>query len=181
MSSNSLDLKLDYVAVFGYSFVFAFGLYKLSDTYNNPLDLFGNILLLTGLGALIAYHARKIQTRDGARADVDNDVVQKRLRIVAHSCITVFFIMTLQHMSKAVYRFYDNFALAGHLFLLYAVITNQPQLLGVVLLAMYFVFATYRKTQVTGLNMESLNLLGRILLLIYFVTSSTVGVYDLVK
>jgi hypothetical protein len=175
MASLNVDQTLDYVALVGYASVFAFSLYNLSNTFGNPVDLVGNVLLLVGLGGLIFFHHRKIQTGN----DVDNDPTQKKARIVAHTCITAFFLITLVPMSKAVYRFYDNFGLAAHAFLAYAVYFGEPQLLGVALLAFYFMFATYRKTQVSGMNMESLNLVGRFLLLTYFVTSLSMGTFKL--
>jgi hypothetical protein len=54
------QLPVDYVALFGYISLFLFFAYKLSDTYSRPVDLIANLALLTGLGALITYHYRKI-------------------------------------------------------------------------------------------------------------------------
>ena len=170
------NLPMDHVALIGYASLFSFGLYKLLDTVSRPLDLFANILLLVGLLSLIAYHYRRIKTGK----DVDNDEAQRTARLVAHTCITAFFIITLAPASKAIYRFYDNFGLAGHATLLYSVFTGQSQLIGVGLLMFYFIFATYRKVQVSGFNMESLNLIGRVLLLFYFIIAFTSGVLKLV-
>jgi hypothetical protein len=165
---------MDHVAIIGYIALFIFSLYKLLDTAS--LDLFANILLIVGLLSLIAYHYRRITTG----TDVDNDQAQKTARLVAHTCITTFFIITLAPASKAVYRFYDNFGLAGHATLLYTVLMGQSQLVGVSLLALYFIFATYRKVQVSGFNMESLNLLGRVLLMLYFVIAATSGILKMI-
>lgn len=170
------DLPLDHVALIGYLTLFFFFLYKLSDTFKNPLDLVANISLLIGLGALITYHYRKINEN----IDETNNDAQKQTRLVAHSSIVLFFLITLTSYSKAVYRFYDNFGVLGHVFLLWAVATGNPQLIGLLLLALYFFFATYRKTQVkTGA--ETLNLVGRLLLTLFFITVSIIGLIDLSK
>ena len=167
------DLPVDYVALFGYLSLFVFFGYKLSDTFNRPVDLIANLSLLAGLAALIVYYYRKIMEK----IDEKNNESQKRTRLVAHSTIVVFFLLTLTTYSSAVYRFYDNFGLLGHTFLLWAVTTNNLQLVGVILLALYFFFATYRKIQVSN-GMEVWNLIGRTLLTIYFITVSIIGVID---
>ena len=169
-------LPLDYIALFGYLALFAFFAFKLTDTYKRPVDLVANISLVVGLGALITYHYRKI-TED---IDEITDDSQKTTRLVAHSTIAVFFLLTLTEFSNAVYRFYDNFGLFGHVFLLWAVATGNPQLAGVILLALYFFFATYRKTQVNA-GAETVNLAGRVLLTIFFVTASVIGIIDVVN
>ena len=110
----TVQVPMDHIALIGYTFVFLFSLYKLSDTFRRPVDLFANILLLTGLASLMTFHYKKITTG----ADVDTDPNQKNVRIVAHTCIAAFFILTLTPMTNAVYRFYDNFALAAHAFLI---------------------------------------------------------------
>jgi len=169
-------LPLDYVALIGYLTLFAFFAFKLTDTYKRPIDLLANISLVVGLGSLITYHYRKITEE----IDETNNEGQKHARLVAHTTITAFFLMTLTTFSTAVYRFYDNFGLFGHVFLLWAVATGNPQLAGVILLALYFFFATYRKTQVKG-GAETLNMAGRVLLTIFFVTASVIGIIDTVN
>jgi len=170
------DLPVDYVALFGYLSLFIFFGYKLSDTFKRPVDLVANLSLLVGLAALIVYHYRKIMET----IDEKNNESQKRTRLVAHSTIVVFFLLTLTTYSNAVYRFYDNFGLLGHTFLLWAVATNNLQLIGIILLALYFFFATYRKVQVSS-GMEICNLVGRTLLTIFFITVSIIGIIDLSK
>lgn len=170
------DLPVDYVALFGYLSLFVFFGYKLSDTFKRPVDLIANISLLAGLAALIVYHYRKIMEK----IDEKNNQSQKQVRIVAHSTIVVFLLLTLTTYSTAVYRFYDNFALLGHAFLLWAVATNNLQLVGLVLLALYFFFATYRKVQVSN-GMELWNLIGRTLLTIFYITVSIIGIIDISK
>ena len=167
------NLHLDYIALFGYLSLFLFFAYKLVDTYKRPVDLIANLALLTGLGSLVTFHYRKIKD------DIDekNSDSQKRTRLVGHSSIAIFFLLTLTSLSKATYRFYDNFGLLGHIFLLWAVATGNAQLTGIVLLALYYFFATYRKTQVeTGA--ETLNLIGRLLLTLFFVAASIIGIID---
>lgn len=124
-------LPLDHIALIGYSLVFAFALYKLSDTFARPVDFLANVLLLTGLGALITYHFRKIKEQK----DEVNDIIQKRTREVAHFSIVAFFLLTLTPMSTAVFRFYDVFALIAHAILFITVMYNMSQLAGVGLLA----------------------------------------------
>jgi len=167
------NLPVDYVALFGYLSLFFFFAYKLGDTYKRPVDLIANLALLTGLGSLITFHYRKINEN----IDEKNSDSQKTTRLVAHSSIAIFFLLTLTSLSKATYRFYDNFGLLGHIFLLWAVATGNAQLIGLVLLALYFFFATYRKTQV-GVGAETLNLIGRVLLTIFFITVSIIGLID---
>jgi len=167
------QLPVDYVALFGYLSLFLFFGYKLFDTYSRPVDLVANLALLTGLAALITYHYRKISEE----IDEHNSEAQKQTRLVAHTTIAAFFLLTLTSFSKATYRFYDNFGLLGHVFLIWAVATGNLQLVGLVLLALYFFFATYRKTQVRA-GAETLNLIGRVLLTIFFVTVSIIGLID---
>ena len=167
------QLPVDYVALIGYISLFLFFGYKLSDTYSRPVDLVANVALLAGLAALITYHYRKISEE----IDENNNDAQKQTRLVAHSAIAVFFLLTLTSLSKATYRFYDNFGLLGHIFLLWAVATGNAQLIGLALLALYFFFATYRKTQVSA-GAETLNLIGRVLLTIFFVTVTVIGLID---
>ena len=167
------SLHVDYVALCGYISLFCFFAYKLFDTYSRPVDLIANLALLTGLGSLITYHYRKINDD----IDENNNESQKKTRLVAHSSIAIFFLLTLTSLSKATYRFYDNFGLLGHVFLLWAVATGNAQLIGLVLLALYFFFGTYRKTQV-GTGAETFNLIGRVLLTIYFVTVSVIGLIE---
>jgi hypothetical protein len=167
------DLHVDYVALFGYLSLFLFFAYKLFDTYKRPVDLIANIALLTGLGSLITFHYRKINDN----IDEKNNESQKTARLIGHSSIAIFFLLTLTSLSNATYRFYDNFGLLGHLFLLWAIATGNAQLIGLALLALYYFFGTYRKTQVkTGA--ETLNLIGRVLLTIYFVTITVIGLMD---
>lgn len=170
----TLSLPLDHIALAGYSIVFIFSLYKLGDTVSRPVDLIANLLLLTGLGALITYHFRRI--REGK--DETNDVIQKHTREVAHSSIVAFFLLTLTPASKAIFRFYDVFALLAHVILFITVMYNMSQLAGLGLLALYFLFGFYQKIDKSG--MEMLNLVGRALLLVFFTVAFANGVMKLV-
>lgn len=170
----SFSLPLDHIALAGYTIVFIFSLYKLSDTVKRPVDLVANLLLLTGLGALMTYHFRKI--REGK--DETNDIIQKHTREVAHSTIVMFFLLTLTPASKAVFRFYDVFALLAHIILFITVMFNMSQLAGVGLLAIYFAFGFYQKTDKVG--MELFNLVGRALLLVFFTVAFVSGLMKLV-
>ena len=173
-SFDMKDLPVDYIAFIGYLALFTFFAYKLLDTYTRPVDLIANVSLLVGLGSLITFYYRKITEN----IDETNNDVQKTTRIVAYSTIVAFFLLTLTPYSQATYRFYDNFGLFGHAFLLWAITTSNPQLAGYVLLALYFFFGSYRKVQ-TETGTETINLTGRVLLTIYFVTVSIGGIIDI--
>lgn len=167
-----MSLPLDHIATAGYLTLFTFAAYKLQDTRKRPVDLVGNVLLLTGLGSLAYYHINKIRTQK----DEKNDLRQKKVRMLAHASLTLFLMLTLMPMSAAVFRFYDSFALIAHAYLYFAVSFGAPQLAGVGLLMLYFVFATYQKTRVGG--MEILQLVGRSLLLVFFIVSFAKGIMN---
>jgi hypothetical protein len=161
---------LDHVAVVGYSALFIFSMTKLRVTRKNPLDFVSNLFLLTGLGALILYHINMIRTE----LDVDKSTTQYSLRLVAHSAITSFFIITLIPYSKSVFRPYDWFGLAGHSYLFIAVLRNISQLFGIGMLAIYFTGATLRAGSKEGL--ELLQFAGRAFMTFFFVLSFVRGV-----
>jgi hypothetical protein len=168
------NLPLDHIALVGYAFIFIFTLYKLKDTVTVPIELTASVLLIVGLGALITYHYRRIQTGK----DENNDINQKNVRLLAHTTISAFFLLTLAPISKATFQFYDSFGLAGHLYLLNAVFQNISQLPGVALLAAYFFFAGIRKGMLgSKIGMETFTLVGRLLLLVYFTVSTINGVF----
>lgn len=165
----SRDDMLDVIAVVGYLLLLVFSLYKLSGTMKRPADLTANVLLIVGLSALIMYHLKKLREKK----DENNDKSQKNTRLVAHSTITLFLLVTLSPLSAASFRFYDWFALAGHSTLFVSVWSGLSQLFGVGMLALYFIFATGRKFDKTG--MELLQLFGRTLLTVFFVVAFTLG------
>lgn len=169
------DQLLDIIAVVGYSLLLAFSLYKLTDTIKRPVDFFANILLVIGLSALITYHANKLYKEK----DETNDDLQKNVRLVAHSTITVFLLITLSPLSTASFSFYDWFALAGHSSLFVSVWTGITQLFGVGMLALYFIFATGRKFNQKG--MELLQLFGRGLLTVFFVIAFVQGAVTMIQ
>lgn len=171
----TFGLPLDQIALAGYTFVFVFSLYKLSDTVKRPVDLVANVLLLLGVGSLITYHYRKLREKK----DETNDSAQKNIRAIAHSSIVGFFLLTFSPMSAAVFRFYDYFALVAHMILFITVLSGQSQLLGVGLLALYFGFGLQRKIGMEG--MEILNTSGRALLFAFFVMAFILGVKDMMK
>lgn len=155
--------NLDYVALFGYIAIFIFSVYKIGETRKRPIDLSANILLLVGLGALIIYHFRHLNTGK----DVQDDTMQKNTRLVAHAAITSFFLLTLTSLSKAVFRYYDIFALLGHASLFVFVLFGVSQMFGVAMLALYFILGAMQKVRKSG--MEVLQLVGRIALMVFFV------------
>jgi hypothetical protein len=155
--------NLDYVAIFGYLAIFIFSIFKIGDTTKRPVDLAANILLLAGLGALITYHLRHLQTGK----DVQDDQMQKNTRLVAHASITAFLLLTLTSMSKAVFRYYDIFALLGHVSLFVFVLLGISQMFGIAMLALYFILGAMQKVGKGG--MEVLQLVGRIALMVFFV------------
>lgn len=160
---------MDIVAITGYSLLLVFSLYKLNDTMSRPMDLFANILLLIGLTSLIMYHVKKLQLQK----DEASDAAQKNVRLVAHAAITSFLLITLTPLSAANFRFYDWFALFGHSTLFVSVWRGLSQLFGVSMLALYFIFATGRKFNQRG--PELLQLVGRGLMTVFFVTASAQG------
>lgn len=164
------ELFLNLLAITGYALLLVFSLYKLQDTRKRPVDLVANVLLIAGLAALITYHVEKLRKK----TDESNDKAQKATRLVAHSTLTAFLVLTLTPLSAAKFRFYDWFALAGHGSLFVSVFAGLSQLFGVGMLAIYFIFATGRKFNQSG--MELLQLLGRALLTVFFVTSFVQGI-----
>ena len=161
---------MNHVAVIGYSALFIFSLTKLRDTVSRPIDLFANILLLTGVGSLIAYHVKLIQTGK----DINEDPAQRQLRLTAHSTITAFFLITLTPYSTAHFSLYDWFGLVGHSSLFLFVFKNMSQLFGIGMLALYFTGASIRAGSKQGL--ELVQFVGRLLMTIFFVVAFVQGV-----
>ena len=167
-----MHITLDHIAATGYSLLIAFTLIKFSETYKTPVDLVANILILIGLGSLVTYHVRKIKTKK----DEKTDTVQKSIRILAHSCITLFLLITLHSSSKSYFQLYDTLALAAHSYLTVAVGAGITQLPAVGLLALYFAFATFQKGLMGNkVGFELLTLIGRFLLLFFFSVSFIKG------
>lgn len=167
-----MELPLDYVAITGYSLLFIFGLLQFPWTSKNKFDLVANVLLLSGLGALITYHIYKI--KEGK--DETRSKFQKSVRVVAHSCLVAFLVLTLIPQSGSIFRFYDGFALAAHIILLIAVLTEMNQLAGVGLLAVYFLFASFQTAYINKSNEDFLLLFGRVLMLMFFSAAFVEGV-----
>jgi len=163
-------MDMNHVAVVGYSALFAFSVTKLKDTVRNSLDFFANLLLLTGLLSLIIYHIKLIQTGK----DIDQDTMQRNLRLTAHSTLTTFFLITLTPYSTSRFSSYDWFGLAGHASLFVFVLKNMSQIFGVGMLALYFIGATLRAGSKRGL--ELLQFFGRMLMTIFFVVAFINGV-----
>jgi hypothetical protein len=162
-------LPLDHIALAGYTILFVFAAYKISDTVSRPVDFFGTVLLLTGLGALMSYHYTLITTGK----DETHDAGQKMTRQIAHATITAFFLTTLLPESESVFQAYDAFALTAHAFLLYAVTAGVTQLPGVMFLFIYFVMASYRSATKTSVDL--VQMMGRLLLAVYFGVNSYTG------
>lgn len=164
------SLSMNHVAVVGYSCLLTFSVTKLSDTISRPVDFFANLLLLTGLASLIAYHIKLIQTGK----DIDQDPVQRNLRLTAHSTITAFFLITLTPYSTSHFSMYDWFGLTGHASLFVFVLKNLSQVFGVGMLALYFIGASLRAGTKDGL--EVIQFIGRLLMTIFFVLAFVHGV-----
>jgi len=161
---------MNYVAATGWSALFLFSLTKLKDTMNRPVDLFANLLLLTGLASLIAYQVKLIQTGK----DIEQDPVQRKLRLTAHSTLTAFFLITLTPYSAAHFSLYDWFGLVGHASLFILVLKNMSQLFGVGMLALYFTGASMRAGSKQGL--ELIQFAGRLIMTVFFVVAFIQGV-----
>lgn len=160
-----MQLPLDHIAFVGYTALFVFALYKFGNFMRNPVDVIGTLMLLTGLGALMTYHMRKIVTKK----DEITDPMQKNIRLVAHASLVLFLLITLSPMTKSTFRFYDWFALFAHIILFATVLANMNQVSGLGLLALYFAFAAFYGMRFKG--MDSIQFIGRILLLVFFVVS----------
>lgn len=167
-----MSITLDHVAIVGYSCLLLFTITQIHWTWKSPADLVGTALLVLGLGSLIAYHANILKSG----ATEKNNKTQKNLRLVAHASITAFLLITLTSASEAKFQFYDAFALAAHALLFVMVLSNSKQLLGVVLLAAYFGFASINTAQKSGVEM--LNLLGRVIMTVFFVSAATNAVKE---
>lgn len=163
-------LPLDHIALIGYSILFVFSALQLTRTAAAPVDLIANLMLLIGLGSLISYHYTRIRTG----LDETNDVSQRTTRQAAHASIVAFFLLTLLPASTSAFQPYDVFALFSHAYLLYAVTAGAGQLLGAAGLFVYFVMASCRSSTKNG--QEIIQLLGRILLTLYFGVGTYTGV-----
>lgn len=156
---------LDHIAFVGYTALFAFAVFKAGNFMRNPTDTVATMLLLIGLGALMAYHARKIMTKK----DETNDMMQKNIRLLAHASLVLFLLLTLSPVTKSKFQFYDWFALLGHMVLFATVLANMNQVSGLGLLAFYFAFAAFYGMRYMG--MDAIQFVGRILLLVFFAVS----------
>lgn len=167
-----MRFPLDHSAIVGYSLILLFSLIQLPTTFKNPIDFVANILLLVGLTALIVYHVRKVDTKK----DETDSEVQKYTRVVAHSSLVAFLLLTLSSLSKSKFRFYDGFALLAHTILLITVLNGMNQIAGVGLLALYFLFASFNTATVTKGGSEVILLIGRIVMLVFFSISFVQGI-----
>lgn len=162
---------LDHVAIVGYSLLLVFVASKIMETYKRPMDLVANVLIIVGLASLIKYHYTKLVTKK----DESNDAEQKRVRLVAHTTISAFFLLTLTRFSAARFQSYDWFGFIAHTFLIMAVYKDMSQLAGVLLLAAYFGLATYNTFGKGG--MELVQLAGRAIMFVFFSASFMQGVH----
>lgn len=167
------EIMLDQIAVAGYTILFLFALFMLNWTLYRPFDFLASVLLLIGLGSLAYYHYVKLQTG----LDEKLDKQQRNARLVAHSTISIFFLLTFLSITNALFRWYDIFGLISHVYLTFAVQANVSQLFGFIGLLLYFLFACINNVKKTGL--AYLQLLGRTLLLIYFAISCIYGIKHL--
>lgn len=154
---------LNNFALTGFSLLSIFTFFKLFDTINNPYDFIANIILLISLVSFAIYYFYKINYKKYKNKKIKN------IKIFAHLAISVFIVMTLSPYSFAIYRFYDNFALLGNLYLAYSTSYNKSDALGLGSLAVYFVCATYNK--INKGNLELFKLFGNLILSIYFIIS----------
>lgn len=174
MAVNFTD-TLDWIALFGYVLLWAAAAFMSRLTYKRPINLAETIALLVGLGALIFYHARRLSTSySKEKKDETNDQHQFNARLIAHSALVGFFLLSLLTVSFAKFQLYDWFGLAGHAFLGIAVATGLPQLLGLMLLAAYFGLFLMRKAiYLNGMN--ATQMVAAVLLTFFFVSQSVIG------
>lgn len=149
---------LDHLALVGYTTLCLYSLYNFAWTHTYIVAFIGNVLIVVGLLALMKYHYTKIRTGKDLP-----DPEQKKTRLIAHSSISAFFLLTLAPASHAVFRLYDFFGLAGHIYLNYSTYANATEYIGYILLTLYFAFALVQSTK----NYR-LDTLGRFLLLLFF-------------
>ena len=166
---------LDNFALTGFSLLSIFTFFKLFDTINNPYDFIANIILLISLVSFAVYYYYKLNDKKYKNKNIKN------IKIFAHLAICVFIVMTLSPYSYAIYRFYDNFALLGNLYLAYSTFYAKSDAFGLGSLAIYFVCATYNKLNKGSL--ELFKLFGNLILSIYFIISfiQNFGVLQAIK
>lgn len=159
-------MPLDIVAIAGYMILNVFAIYMLSYTYTRKVDVFANLLLVTGFTALLVYHFVSVTKK----VDETKTEAQRRTRLIAHSTIVGFFLLTLLSVSQANFQYYDWFGLLGHLTLFVSVFARMSQVLGIAFLAIYYPLAAIQKLGVFQKNMaEILQFVGRILLSVFFI------------
>lgn len=160
---------LDYIAIIGYSLILFVTLYHLPESLHAPNDIASVSLMVIGLCALITYHIRRI-TEQVDETDADS---QKYIRAIAHSSIAASRIIAV---SAGTYQWFDGFAVVAHIILLVTVLNGMTQLAGLGLLAIYFLFATYYQAMNGPYDIDTLLLVGRALMLIFFLTAFIIGI-----
>jgi hypothetical protein len=154
---------LDYFALSGYSFLFIFALLKLFENITNIFNFTANISLLGGLFCIILYYFNKITYK----TDYKTNKRQKNLRLIGHSLIGLFFLLTIMPYTTSNYQYYDTFALLGHIYFVYAISQSQSELFGIFALAFYYTLATYQNRNKA--DFVILQLFGRLLLSIFYI------------
>lgn len=149
----------DHIAVVGYSLLLSGAVYELK---RSP----ANVLFIIGLISLIAYYISHLQTG----MDETNNKQQKALRLFAHSTITAFLLLTLSSFSAAKFQFHHWFALLGHSILFVTVVANMSQIVGIVSLAIFFIFGTVQNIGASGMGL--LNLAGCAMLMVFFILAA---------
>lgn len=157
--------SLNVLVLIGYTILWVAGILQLPSV-KHPLDLLANLALLTGLGALIWYHA----TKERIKLTEKTDKRQRQKRLTAHVAISIFFMLTFLSLTRSIFQWYDMFGLMAHMHLIYAVQSNASQLIGIMLLLLYFLFVCIYsmivKAPLTAFQWFQLS--GRLILLAYF-------------
>ena len=162
-------MKLYFLGLIGYTCVFLVNLVTFFLSRRAPIDILANIIFLIGLAALVLYYYQ--MTFHGITEE--NHRRLKKLRITAHSTIALFFLLILLPFSKSAFKYFYTFGLLGHLLFLFEVITKNDQLLGELMIALFFICMTHQNIQHSVVKT-----IGPLLLSIYFIIAFSVNLYE---
>lgn len=163
-----MQFPIDHIAVIGYTSLFIFVISQIIENIQPNTDFIMNIILAVGLLSLIVYHIRKIKDN----IDETSSKQQRVLRILAHSSIALSLLLTIYPSKNSTFKPYEGIALVAHIILLVTVLNGMNQIIGVALLAMFFVTASYDSTTQKLDTINSIATVGKIMLSFYFILST---------
>jgi hypothetical protein len=163
---------LNVLAIVGYSSILASTLCSLlSKTRLSSADIFAITMFIVGLVAIIGYYIRA----HVLKLNESNDILQKRLRVTAHSLFLGFSLVVLSNVTSAKFKYFDTFYLLGHLALLVSVMLGMNTTFGIAMLALYSVF--FLVQPITASIPEMLAFVGRLVLLIFFMATLSKAIF----